>query len=67
MKKIIITESDKKQIISKHLKECAVDIDNVVVRDWLSPDEKYLIFLDELYDLENKTMRKSACKLFALY
>lgn len=55
MKKIIITESDKKQIISKHLKECAVDIDNVVVRDWLSPDEKYLIFLDELYDLKNKT------------
>jgi hypothetical protein len=44
MKKIIITESEKKQIISKHLKECAVDIDNVVVRDWLSPDEKYLIF-----------------------
>ena len=50
-----VPESDKKQIISKHLKECAVDIDNVVVRDWLSPDEKYLIFLDELYDLENKT------------
>ena len=55
MKKIIITESDKKQIISKHLKECAVDIENVVIKDWLSPDEKYLIFLDELYDLENKT------------
>jgi hypothetical protein len=55
MKKITLTESDKKQIISKHLKEYAVDIDNVVVRDWLSPDEKYLIFLDELYDLENKT------------
>lgn len=55
MKKIIITESDKKQIISKHLKECAVDIENIVIKDWLSPDEKYLIFLDELYDLENKT------------
>lgn len=55
MKKIIITESDKKEIISKHLKEHAVDIDNVVIKDWLSPDEKYVIFLDELYDLENKT------------
>ena len=31
MKKIIITESDKKQIISKHLKECAVDIENIVI------------------------------------
>jgi hypothetical protein len=55
MKKIIVTESDKKEILSKHLKEFAVDIDDVVICDWLSPDEKYVIFLDELYDLENKT------------
>jgi hypothetical protein len=26
-----------------------------VISDWLSPDEKYIIFLDELYDIENKT------------
>jgi hypothetical protein len=26
-----------------------------VITDWLSPDEKYFIFLDELYDLKNKT------------
>jgi hypothetical protein len=26
-----------------------------VIMDWLSPDEKYFIFLDELYDIENKS------------
>ena len=25
-----------------------------VISDWLSPDEKYCIFLDELYDIKNK-------------
>jgi len=28
---------------------------SVVITDWLSPDEKFIIFLDELYDIENKT------------
>jgi hypothetical protein len=51
MKKIIVTESDKKEILSKHLKEFAVDIDDVVICDWLSPDEKYVIFLDELLSI----------------
>jgi len=55
MKKIVITESEKSQILSKHIKEVALNLDNVVITDWLSPDEKYVIFLDELYDLENKT------------
>jgi len=55
MKKIVITESEKSQILSKHLKEISLDLDNVVITDWLSPDEKYVVFLDELYDLENKT------------
>lgn len=30
------------------------DLNNVVITDWLSPDENYVIFLDELYDLKNK-------------
>jgi hypothetical protein len=37
----------------KTLIENIGDID-VVFTDWLSPDENYVIFLDELYDLENK-------------
>lgn len=28
---------------------------SAVITDWLSPDEKFVIFLDELYDLTNKT------------
>jgi hypothetical protein len=28
--------------------------ESVVITDWLSPDDKYLILLDELYDLEAK-------------
>lgn len=55
MKKIIITESDRNHIISKHSLIPSIDVNNVVISDWLSPDEKYVIFLDELYDLENKT------------
>jgi hypothetical protein len=55
MKKVVITESEKSQILSKHLKEISLDLNNIVITDWLSPDEKYAIFLDELYDLENKT------------
>jgi hypothetical protein len=27
---------------------------NIIITDWLSPDEKYAIFLDELYDIPNK-------------
>ena len=28
--------------------------DNVIITDWLSPDERYVIFLDELFDLNEK-------------
>ncbi len=28
----------------------------VVITDWLSPDENYAIFLDELYDIKNKKL-----------
>lgn len=55
MKKLIITESDRNHIISQHSIIQPIDVNNVVISDWLSPDEKYVIFLDELYDLENKT------------
>jgi hypothetical protein len=41
--KPILSESTIKKISS-----------NVVITDWLSPDERYVIFLDELYDLKNK-------------
>lgn len=54
MKRIVISESEKNRIINQHAGTIPIDINNVVITDWLSPDEKYVIFLDELYDLENK-------------
>jgi hypothetical protein len=51
-RKIIITESERVRI--KNLYETPVSLD-FVISDWLSPDEKYLIFLDELYDIQSKT------------
>ncbi len=54
MKKIILTESERNSIASSHAFNIPLDPNNIVFSDWLSPDEKYVIFLDELYDLENK-------------
>jgi hypothetical protein len=51
-RKITITESERKRI--KNLYETPVSLD-FVISDWLSPDEKYAIFLDELFDIESKT------------
>lgn len=55
MRNLVITESEKKQMLSKHLNQGSIDLSDVVITDWLSPDEKYVIFLDELYDIKNKT------------
>jgi hypothetical protein len=55
MRNIVLTESEKKQILKKHIKEMNVIDENIVITDWLSPDERYMIFLDELYDIKNKT------------
>ena len=51
--KLIITESEKKRI--KGLYSNEVFNNDIVITEWLSPDEKYVIFLDELYDIVNKT------------
>jgi hypothetical protein len=51
MKRIIISESEKSQILNLHSN---LNNDDVIITDWLSPDEKYVIFLDELYDITNK-------------
>ena len=53
MGKLLITESEKKNILSLYNNQI-ID-ESIVFTDWLSPDEKYAIFLDELYDIETKT------------
>lgn len=51
-KSILISESQFDSI-HKGIKRKQVN-DSIVITDWLSPDENYVIFLDELYDLKNK-------------
>jgi hypothetical protein len=51
MKKLI-TESEIIRIQNLHNKKIVNE--EIVITDWLSPDEKYIIFLDELYDIKNK-------------
>lgn len=56
MKKFLLSESDKTSILSQHKLGLSGSFNNdTLIVDWLSPDEKYVVFLDELYDIENKT------------
>lgn len=52
-KRLLLSESERNRI-SKLYNGNSTQFD-FVISDWLSPDEKYVIFLDELYDIENKT------------
>jgi hypothetical protein len=47
--KLLISESEKNHILNLY----GVN-ETIVITEWLSPDEKYCIFLDELYDIPNK-------------
>lgn len=50
MSKLIINESEKSHIMNLY-----GDInEDFVITDWLSPDENYVVFLDDLYDVKNK-------------
>ena len=48
----IITESERNRILG--LYERPMLMESVVIAEWLSPDEKFCIFLDDLIDIENK-------------
>jgi hypothetical protein len=52
-RKMIITESEKNRIRGLYGVSPIVE-SAIVITDWLSPDEKFVIFLDELYDVTNK-------------
>ena len=53
-RKLIITESDRDYIRGLYGVKNTISESEIVITDWLSPDEKYAIFLDELYDITNK-------------
>jgi hypothetical protein len=53
----LLLEGDKENILSMYFPEKLLSLNEnqYVITDWLSPDDKYFIFLDELYDLTSKT------------
>ena len=53
-RKVIISESDKKDILNLHNQTNLLFEGEVVVTDWISEDNKYAVFMDNLFDIENK-------------
>lgn len=53
MKKLVITESEKKSILQKHGVDSLI-FEDAVILDMMSPDEKYVIFMDNLIEIETK-------------
>ncbi len=49
----IVTESERNRILGLYGRPQVPE--SVVIAEWLSPDEKYCIFFDDLIDIENKT------------
>lgn len=49
----IITESEKNRILGLYGRPQVPE--SIVIVEWLSPDEKYCIFLDDLIEIESKT------------
>jgi hypothetical protein len=54
MKQSIIINEKQFSFLHKKLKNSPPISESIVITDWLSPDERYVIFLDELYDLKEK-------------
>jgi hypothetical protein len=49
----LITENERAGIISLYQNN---EINDFVISDWVSPDDKYVIFLDNLIDVQNKKL-----------
>ena len=48
----IVTESEQNRILGMYGRP--ISSESIVIAEWLSPDEKFCIFLDDLIDVENK-------------
>ena len=47
---LLMMKYDNRKTLTENINEDS----GIVITDWLSPDESYVIFLDELYDIKNK-------------
>jgi len=54
-RRVIITESEKSEILNLHNQTNTLFDSDVVVTDWISEDNRYAVFMDHLFDIENKT------------
>lgn len=53
-RRVIITESEKRDILDLHKHTNRLFDGGVVVTDWISEDNRYAVFMDHLFDIENK-------------
>ena len=52
MKKLVITEDEKREILAKHTN---MEVNEIVIfPQWLTPDDKYLILADNLIDIHEQ-------------
>jgi hypothetical protein len=53
---LLMMNYDNKKTLTENVNGNVVEDCGVIITDWLSPDEKFVIFLDELYDITNKKL-----------
>jgi hypothetical protein len=54
--KNILIEGEKEHILSLYRGDNNINSIDFVISDWVSPDDKYVIFLDNLIDVQNKKL-----------
>ena len=55
IRNIQINESEKRELLKQHSSNKSFLIeDDVVFTNWLSPDDKYIVFMDQLIEIETK-------------
>ena len=56
IRNIQINESEKRELLKQHSNNKSFLIeDDVVFTNWLSSDNKYIVFMDQLIEVETKT------------
>lgn len=53
-RKVIISESEKNKILNLHINGNDLMLEDVVFVDWVSPDNKYVVFMDQLIEVDTK-------------
>lgn len=53
-RKLRLNESEMNEILSLHSNSGVLSLDEVVFTDWVSPDNKYVVFMDQLIEIDTK-------------